>query len=102
MSKPTEISPTQMTVDVRKLPNLECSRCLNMTFQEVVLFKKVSALLSPNGKAGLSPYPAFACVACGYVDPVFLPKGMVSEETSLPPKPEQPAEADRPKLILEP
>jgi hypothetical protein len=38
------------------------------------MMKKLSALVSPNGQEALIPIPVFACMACGHVNEMFLPK----------------------------
>lgn len=93
--------PRQMMGQRQQMPDLSlatdlvCESCQNRTFQEVLLMKKVSALVSPNGKEGIIPIPTFACVACGYVNEMFRPK------TDVPaPEPEAPVEG-RPSLTLE-
>ncbi len=67
--------------------------------------KKVSALVSPNGKEGIVPIPTFSCVACGYVNEMFRPFKPVKPATLDEMPAETPAEEPeptRPKLILEP
>ena len=49
-------------------------QCGNYTFQEVMMFKKFSALVSGTGKPGIAPIPTFCCVACGNIPDEFLPK----------------------------
>jgi len=53
--------------------DIVCEKCGNYTFQEVMLFKMVSAIASGTGKPGIVPIPTFACVACGNVNKDFLP-----------------------------
>lgn len=63
----------QRTPDLSLAQDIQCDNCKNLTFQEVLLMKKVSALVSPNGREALIPIPTFACVACGYVNEMFRP-----------------------------
>jgi hypothetical protein len=86
--------------DLRHAQDVTCENCGNLTFEEVLLMKKVSALVSPNGKEGIVPIPTFACVACGYVNKMFRPFKQVAEATAdeMPP---EPTEETRPKLVLE-
>ena len=74
-----------------------CENCGNLTFQEVMLFRMISALVSPDGKAGIVPSPTLACVACGHVNQMFRPSYMRTET------PKAPVEEEKPKsgLILE-
>jgi hypothetical protein len=84
--------------DLRHAQDVTCENCGNLTFEEVLLMKKVSALVSPNGKEGIVPIPTFACVACGYVNKMFRPKTGAEEPET--PTQEQ-TEPERPKLVLE-
>ena len=55
-------------VDLRGLPLLKCDKCEGEVFKQVVFIKKMSALLSPNGKEILFPVQAFACDSCGHIN----------------------------------
>ena len=92
----------QQMPDLSLAQDIVCENCGNLTFQEVLLMKKVSALVSPNGKEGIVPIPTFSCVACGYVNKMFRPKTGATEETpaEAPTTTEQ-TEPARPKLVLE-
>lgn len=92
MSNPQQ---PRLNVDLSKAQDVTCDNCGNYTFQEVVLMKKVSALVSPTGKEGIVPIPVFACNACGNINKQFLPYRMEeqSEQEEVP--------AERPKLVLE-
>jgi uncharacterized Zn finger protein len=68
-----QIPPQDMERILRDSPNIVCQECGNATFQEVIIFKHLSELVSPEGKAGAVPIPTFACNACGNVNEVFLP-----------------------------
>ena len=87
----------QKQPDLSLAQDVVCENCANFTFEEVLLMKKVSALISPNGKDGIVPIPTFACVACGFVNQMFRPAYMRNET------PEAPVEQETPKssLILE-
>lgn len=55
-------------------PNVVCPKCGSKTFQEVVVLKKVSAILSPSGKEELYPIPAFICSKCGEMPEEYMNK----------------------------
>lgn len=65
-------------INLEACEDLLCVKCGNATFEEVRLIKKVSALMSPTGKAGLVPIPTFACAACGVIPAEFLKKKLDS------------------------
>jgi hypothetical protein len=84
--------PRQQMPDLSSATDIVCENCGNLTFQEVLMMKKVSALMSPNGKEGIVPIPTFSCVACGYVNEMFRPLKKVEPATEEP---------STPKLVLE-
>jgi uncharacterized Zn finger protein len=62
------------SVDIKLTVPVVCEKCQCQTFQEAVMLRSVSAILSPSGKAGLMPVPVmFACMNCGNVNQAFLP-----------------------------
>lgn len=86
----------QMNVDLSQAQDVTCDNCGNYTFNEVVLMKRVSALMSPTGKEAIVPIPTFACNACGFINRQFLPVAMG------PGEPEQQEEpTGRPNLTIE-
>ena len=87
----------QQMPDLSQATDIVCENCGNLTFQEVLLMKKVSALVSPNGKEGIVPIPTFSCVACGWVNEMFRPLKKVQPATEA----EAPTEPTRPKLVID-
>jgi len=51
------------------LPTMRCANCGNFTFNASYVIKRVSALVSPNGKDTMAPIQVFTCVACGVLLP---------------------------------
>jgi uncharacterized Zn finger protein len=84
-----------MNIDLSMAQDVTCENCGNYTFNEVVLMKRISALLSPTGKEAIVPIPTFACNACGFINNQFLPVKMADHSAPT----EEPTE--RPKLSLE-
>lgn len=89
----------QLNVDLSKADDVVCERCGNYTFTQVMLMKRMSALISPTGKEAIVPIPTFSCNACGHINRQFLPvlpKGMEEEQ-----QPKEEATQEKPSLILE-
>lgn len=63
----------QQNIDLSLAEDVTCRACGNYTFQSVFIMKKISAILSPTGRAGITPIPTFSCNACGSINPEFLP-----------------------------
>jgi hypothetical protein len=55
---------------------LTCSKCENEVFQPVVLFRKVSAIMSETGQEGLIPINAQQCTECKTLLQELLPDGL--------------------------
>ncbi len=47
--------------------------CGNVTFNQGVFLRKVSALVNPDGRDAYLPIPTFTCTACGNVNDEFVP-----------------------------
>lgn len=55
-----------------------CEECSNTYFEQAVLLRKVSALLSGTGQTSYLPIPVFACNKCGHVNEEFKPREIKS------------------------
>jgi uncharacterized Zn finger protein len=62
-----------VNLDLSNAQDVVCDNCGNYTFTEVVLMKRISALVSPTGKEAIVPIPTFSCNACGFINKQFLP-----------------------------
>ena len=65
-------TPT-LKVDLTKEPWIKCPDG-NMLWESVMLFKKISPLLSPTGKEELIPAEVIICKKCGKVPRFFWEK----------------------------
>ena len=63
-----------INVNLDQCDDVVCESCGNPTFRQVVMFKKLSAVYSPSGKASLIPLQVFECSECGHVNDEFIPK----------------------------
>jgi hypothetical protein len=70
-SPPPQAPP--LNVDLRSATDVVCDSCGSRLFREVMLIKRVSALVSPNGKEMLAPVATFACAKCGHLNDAFDP-----------------------------
>ena len=64
---------TQVNINPNDLEDVLCEKCQNQTFTQVFLFKKISAVLSPSGKASMIPLQVFKCDSCGHINKDFVP-----------------------------
>jgi uncharacterized Zn finger protein len=75
-----------MNLDLSTAQDVICDNCGNYTFNEVVLMKRISPLVSPTGKEAIVPIPTFACNACGFINKQFLPVRMAEQEKEREPE----------------
>ena len=64
----------QVNINPEDLTDVVCEKCENQTFTMAFLFKKISAILSPNGKESMIPLQVYKCDECGHINKEFLPK----------------------------
>ena len=63
--------PDLSSVDLKTAKTLECEKCKCVGFQQTLILKKLSALISPNGQESIIPVQAFGCQSCGHVNKEF-------------------------------
>lgn len=74
-----------LRIDPSTLDDVTCDRCKDRKFEPIYLVKRVSALQSPNGQAGVIPIgPIFCCYSCGHINDEFAPFDKREQEPSTP------------------
>ena len=66
--------PQQPQINPADLPYIECESCGHQVFEEKMMIKKVSKLLTGNPTDSIMPVPVIACSKCGHVNELFMPK----------------------------
>ena len=64
---------------IQNSPTIKCE-CGGMVFTEKLVFKKMSALLSPSGQEEMFPLNAMVCDSCHKVPSIFDPNNMFPPE----------------------
>ena len=64
----------QVQISADDLEDIICENCDGKIFREVVMVKRLSALISPTGKEQVIPVPILRCDDCGHINEQFLPK----------------------------
>ena len=59
----------KMTVDPTQMPTEKCSNCGNIVWEQGIIIKKISALISPDGKEHTGSIPVLTCKKCGSFHP---------------------------------
>ena len=99
----TQLPNQGINLDLSAAEDIRCSSCGNFTFEQVVLLKKLSALMSPSGREGLLPIPVFACNACGNINPELIPpqlrEALANKQHNIQSTPVSPP-SNTPKLTL--
>lgn len=67
--KPLE---SQVKVDLTEQETMNCDSCGNYLFIVSYVIKKISAIVSPTGQAGLVPVQVYSCGNCGKVPSQLL------------------------------
>ena len=54
----------KFNINLKDATDIECEKCKNKIFDEKVMFKRLSALLSPTGQKVIIPLKVFECSSC--------------------------------------
>ena len=63
-----------LNVDINQTTGVTCDECGNGYFEQQLVLRKASGLLTGTGQPAYIPIPVFACTKCGSVNGEFLPK----------------------------
>ena len=63
----------QVKVALKDTTDVVCESCDHKLFVQLMMFKKLSAVMSPTGEESLIPVQVFACNSCGHVNDQFMP-----------------------------
>lgn len=63
----------QVKVELKDTSDVSCEKCGHKLFTQLMMFKKLSAVMSPTGQESMIPIQVFACNDCGHVNEDFLP-----------------------------
>ena len=64
-------APQQPEIDMSKTNEINCEVCLNDTFEQTLMLRKLSALVSPTNQETIVPVQVFDCKKCGHVNEEF-------------------------------
>jgi uncharacterized Zn finger protein len=67
-----------LNVDFNKTTPVLCEECNGTYFEQALVIRKASGILTGQTKPTLIPIPVFKCSACGHVNKDFLPKEIQS------------------------
>ena len=61
-------------IDLSSAEDVKCEECKNTTFSEVIVIKRLSAIMSPTGQEIMAPIKTFHCAKCCHLNEEFIPK----------------------------
>ena len=61
----------QQQIDISKTTPIKCEKCEGQTFKQTLLLRKLSAIVSPDGRETVVPVQVFACESCNNVNKEF-------------------------------
>ena len=65
-----------MNIKMEDTTEIACDNCGGVTFEAVMYFRRVSALVSPTAQEAVVPLNLYACKRCHHVNKEFLPQGV--------------------------
>jgi uncharacterized Zn finger protein len=65
-------------VDLSQTTSVVCEECKGTYFEQALVLRRVSSILTGTGKPGFVPIPVFKCSECGHVNGEFIPKELQS------------------------
>jgi hypothetical protein len=68
-----------VNINPQDLEDYLCLQCGNQTFVPVMVFKTLSAVLSPTGKLAMVPLEVYKCDECNNIIQEMLPKSSKSD-----------------------
>ena len=61
----------QQQIDITKTNEIVCEKCGNDTFEQTLMLRKLSAIVSPTNQETIVPVQVFDCKKCGHVNEEF-------------------------------
>lgn len=66
----------QVNINLAEQPNIECTECNGIYFEQAMQFKKVSKLLTGSPQDQIAPIQVFRCMDCGTPCTELMPEGV--------------------------
>jgi len=63
-----------VNLDLSQTAPVLCEECKGTYFEQALVLRKASGLLTGTGKPTYIPIPVFSCKECGHVNSDFLPR----------------------------
>ena len=63
-----------LNINLKDAETIVCEECGSEVFEEKMMIKKISKLLTGSDRDSITPIPVIACAKCGHVNELFKPK----------------------------
>ena len=63
-----------LQLDINQTTPVVCESCGGIYFDQALILRKASGILTGTGKDSYLPIPVFKCTSCGHVNEAFQPK----------------------------
>ena len=67
-----------LNIGLEQTTGVSCDECGHQFFEQQLVLRQASGLLTGTGQTTYIPIPVFACSKCGHVNGEFLPKEIKS------------------------
>ena len=64
----------KLNLTIDQTQSVQCEQCGHNVFEEGLIIRKASGILTGTGQTSYMPIPIFACQKCKHVNSEFLPK----------------------------
>ena len=65
-------------IDISQTTSVECEECGGTVFEQGLVLRKASGLLTGSDKPSYIPIPVFTCKKCNHINSDFKPKEITS------------------------
>lgn len=70
------------SISLQNTKEVVCEKCGCQVFEQGVMLREISALMTGTGQPGLIPIPVFVCSECGHVNEQFIPAELRTPKSS--------------------
>jgi len=66
----------QININLAEMPDVKCTECDGIYFEQAIRFKKISKLLTAAPEDGIAPVQIWLCKSCGTPSETLMPEGL--------------------------
>jgi hypothetical protein len=73
-SNPNQQGALPLNISLKDAEDIKCESCGGIIFEEKLMIKRISKLLTGGDRDSISPIPVIVCAKCNHVNELFKPK----------------------------